>query len=109
MSDVYEQLQDLSPAQRKLVLEKLRQRSKAPAARERPAGRIPRVSRPSRLPLSFAQQRLWLLDQIEGSGHYVEIDGCMLAGPLDVSALERAFEAVIARHEILRTTFPSGE
>jgi natural product biosynthesis luciferase-like monooxygenase protein len=68
------------------------------------------VSRDQRLPLSFAQQRLWFLDQLEpGSTAYAIPSAVRLQGPLDPVALEQALYEVILRHENLRTTFPSLE
>jgi len=57
-------------------------------------------------PLSFAQQRLWFLDQFapESSGHVIAF-AVRLRGDLDVNALSGAFSALVARHESLRTTF----
>jgi hypothetical protein len=58
-------------------------------------------------PLSPAQQRLWFLDQFNsGSVAYNEGRAVRLTGALDGLALEKAFAALIARHECLRTTFP---
>ena len=66
--------------------------------------------RPQPLPLSFAQQRLWFLDQLErGHTAYVVPLAMRLAGPLDPDRLERALRAVVARHEALRTRFPAPD
>jgi amino acid adenylation domain-containing protein len=65
-----------------------------------------RVSREGPLPLSFAQQRLWFLQQLEPrSTAYNILGGVRLRGVLDAQALERSFAEVVRRHESLRTTF----
>ncbi len=57
-------------------------------------------------PASFAQQRLWFIEQLEGAGAAWNVRlPVRLSGPLDVALLERALAAVVARHEALRTTF----
>ncbi len=57
-------------------------------------------------PLSFPQQQFWLLDQAEpNSSHYNVRAAIKIAGPLEAAKLQQAFAAVVARHEILRTTF----
>ncbi|HZH14313.1 MAG TPA: condensation domain-containing protein, partial [Archangium sp.] len=66
------------------------------------------VARTGELPLSFAQQRLWFLEQLEPGLPTYHIPLAMrLEGALDVSALERAFQELVHRHESLRTTFRS--
>ncbi|WP_447009850.1 non-ribosomal peptide synthase/polyketide synthase [Saccharothrix hoggarensis] len=67
---------------------------------------IPVVPRDGALPLSFAQQRLWFLDQFEPGGvDYLTPSILRLRGPLDVAALDTALTALVARHESLRTSF----
>jgi hypothetical protein len=57
-------------------------------------------------PLSFSQQRLWFLDQLSPADPSYNIPYAMVInGPLNVSALKRGLDAIIGRHEILRTTF----
>jgi amino acid adenylation domain-containing protein len=58
-------------------------------------------------PASFAQQRMWLLDRIEASAAYNDVIAWRMAGPLDREALRHALNAVVNRHEVLRTTFSS--
>jgi amino acid adenylation domain-containing protein len=68
------------------------------------------VARDGELQLSFAQQRLWFLDQLEpGSAFYNVPTAVRLQGPLDIEALERTLSEIVRRHEVLRTTFSSGE
>ncbi|HEX8180382.1 MAG TPA: amino acid adenylation domain-containing protein [Pyrinomonadaceae bacterium] len=62
------------------------------------------------LPLSFAQQRLWLLDQLEpGNPAYNMPVAVRLKGTLSVPTLQRSLAAVVERHEALRTTFITVE
>ncbi|WP_393062392.1 amino acid adenylation domain-containing protein [Streptomyces sp. LN549] len=62
------------------------------------------------IPLSFAQQRLWFLDQLEpGRAEYLLPFAYRVHGLLDVDALNTAFTALVARHEILRTRFGTDE
>jgi amino acid adenylation domain-containing protein/non-ribosomal peptide synthase protein (TIGR01720 family) len=71
---------------------------------------IEKVSRDAPLRLSFAQERLWFLDQLEpGSSFYNVPSGLRIKGALDPAALERALREIIRRHEVLRTTFTSVE
>ena len=57
-------------------------------------------------PLSFAQQRLWFMDQLSPGGFAYNITGGLrIVGPLDVEALERALGELVRRHEPLRTVF----
>ncbi|MGA7893129.1 MAG: amino acid adenylation domain-containing protein, partial [Candidatus Sulfotelmatobacter sp.] len=68
--------------------------------------RIIPVQRSGRLPLSFAQQRLWFLAQMEGASEAYHIPfGLHLKGDLNRTALRRALDRILVRHEVLRTTF----
>jgi len=67
---------------------------------------LSRVERNGALPLSFAQQRLWFLDQLEpGSVAFNLPLAVRMRGRLDVATLARALSEVVRRHEVLRTTF----
>jgi amino acid adenylation domain-containing protein len=68
------------------------------------------VARNRDLPLSFAQERLWFLDQLEpASAVYNLSSAWRLSGSLDLPALERSLSELLRRHEALRTTFSSFE
>lgn len=57
-------------------------------------------------PASFAQQRLWFLDQLEPNNPaYTVFSTAHISGPLNLEALKQSFQAIIERHEVLRTTF----
>ncbi|MFL5540566.1 MAG: amino acid adenylation domain-containing protein, partial [Longimicrobiaceae bacterium] len=71
---------------------------------------IERVDRGARLPLSFAQQRLWFLERMGDLGSTYHVPRRLrLGGELDRAALRRALDAIVARHEALRTTFVEVE
>jgi len=67
---------------------------------------IEQASRERALPLSFAQQRLWFLDQLDpGNPIYNIASALRLHGPLNIDALERTLNEIVRRHESLRTVF----
>jgi amino acid adenylation domain-containing protein len=66
------------------------------------------VHRDAVLPLSFAQEPLWFLDQLVPENPFYSMPSAYrLTGPLDVVALERALHEVVSRQEVLRTSFPA--
>ncbi len=64
------------------------------------------VSREGALPLSFAQERLWFLDQLNPGNPQYNIPGAVrIRGPLDLDVLKVALKEIVRRHEVLRSTF----
>ncbi len=81
----------------------------ASASRTAPAAGIEAGLLPPDLPLSFSQQRLWFLAQLEGPNSAYNLASVVrLDGELAVATLEEAISTVIARHQVLRTTFPDS-
>ncbi len=93
------------------VAELAGQIGEALSAGEQPLGSaIEPMARPARLPLSFAQQRLWFLQQWEGGGALYNVaQGWWLRGPLQLQRLRAALARLIARHEALRTAVVSEQ
>ncbi|MBW4556592.1 MAG: amino acid adenylation domain-containing protein [Trichormus sp. ATA11-4-KO1] len=90
----------LSPAQRALLEKRLR------GEVDSQLKVIPRRSQISPAPLSFAQQRLWFLHQLDPDNpYYSELACVQLLGTLNIDALEKSFNEIVQRHEALRTTF----
>lgn len=75
-----------------------------------PAQRIISVPRDEELPLSYAQQRLWIVHQLEPDDvSYNVFAAFRMQGPLDISALQRSLTEITRRHEVLRTIFQMGK
>jgi amino acid adenylation domain-containing protein len=101
MSDLRQLLAGLTLEQRSQLELRLMQKNAA-----RGTERIPRRSTFTPCPLSFAQQRLWFLDQLEPLSPFYNVPKALrLVGSLDISALQRTLDAIVARHEVLRTTY----
>ncbi|TDC90751.1 amino acid adenylation domain-containing protein [Nonomuraea deserti] len=94
---------ELSEAQRALLTQRLRRRRPAagPAIPALPPGQAP--------PLSYAQERLWFMEQYApgNPAHTIPLVR-RVRGPLTAGALEAALERIVSRHQPLRTTFPTG-
>jgi amino acid adenylation domain-containing protein len=91
----------LSAEQRRRLRDELQRRGLEAGAEIRP-----RPDRDLHPPLSFAQQRLWFIDQLEpGRSIYNQPSALLLRGRLDVSALAGSLQEIVRRHEVLRTTF----
>ncbi len=100
--DVSRRIADLSPEKRALLARRMKEQKQG-AARQ---PLIPRRGETSVIPLSFAQQRLWFIDQLEPNNPAYHLPiAVRLSGPLDLASLRHSLGAIVARHEILRTTF----
>lgn len=93
----------LSPAKRALLERMLGQSA---AVDGRPSFRIPRRGRDQELLLSFAQQRIWLWQQLNPDAAAYHVRSFhRIVGPLKVDVLTQCLSALVRRHEILRTTY----
>ena len=71
---------------------------------------IVHVERTAPLPLSYAQQRLWFIDQLEPGGNSYNVHGAVaIDGPLDTQELKKSLQEIVRRHESLRTRFVPDE
>jgi amino acid adenylation domain-containing protein len=101
--DLAERIAGLTPEQRAYMEQRLRERGAEVLRTES----IPRRADCGTAPLSFAQQRLWFLDQLKpGIAAYNLPLARRLRGALDVAALEKSVTEVLRRHDALRTVFP---
>jgi hypothetical protein len=106
MTDLAKELAGLTPKQR--VLLELRLRRRESGAGGAPGGvRIPRRTETGGLLApSFAQQRLWFIDQLQPGSVFFNISMALrLTGALDAVAFARSLTEIVRRHEVLRTTF----
>ena len=103
IDSVASRITNLSPEKQELLALRLKKKAREAAA---PLSPIPRRKETGDRPLSFAQQRLWFLNNLEpGNPFYNVRQAVRLNGPLDVRALKQSLSEVVRRHESLRTTF----
>ncbi|MFO7586810.1 MAG: amino acid adenylation domain-containing protein [Gemmatimonadota bacterium] len=104
MSESPSRIADLSPEKQALLALRLRERR----SREAADRSIPRRSDPDVRPLSFAQQRMWFLNQWDPLSPAYNISALLrLSGPCDLEALQSALAVATRRHEVLRARFPT--
>lgn len=107
MNDALKRFADLSPEKQAILLRKLKQRAAASTAETTTIPRL-RDTDGDAFPLSFAQQRLWFLAQMEPDSPFYNIPAALrLRGPLDVDVLEQTLSEIVRRHQVLRTLFVS--
>lgn len=107
MNEIFQKLANLSPERRALFEKKLQEQGIPPGGRPTIPARPKDLSV---LPLSFAQQRLWFMQQLEPENiAYNMMSVLRLEGTLDRAALETALNGLVARHEPLRTRYILGE
>ncbi|WP_249028124.1 condensation domain-containing protein, partial [Methylovulum psychrotolerans] len=99
----------LEQLKRAVLLKKLQQTNSARNVQTTVAP-LPTADRTQPLPLSWAQQRLWFIDQFDpaASQAYHIQAGLRLHGKLDKAALKRVLDRIVARHEVLRSQFVSN-
>lgn len=102
MSKIAERIAKLSPDRQQLLTRLLKQKQIDLSQ----AVILPRARNSNDAPLSFAQQRLWLVLELDPDNFAYNIpEAFLVKGRLDVNVLARSFSEIVRRHEILRTTF----
>jgi amino acid adenylation domain-containing protein len=104
MTDVSNRLASLSPEERVALVMQLKRKGRG--AKRVSDHAITRRENRIDAPLSFAQQRLWFLEQLDpGNAAYHLPLYYLLGGQLDIAALRRSLNEIVRRHELLRTVF----
>ena len=106
MTDLYDQLKNLSPEKRELLELMLKEKGVDVLG----AKIVSQGRETNKFPLSFGQQRLWFLDQLDpGTPLYNNPAAVVLKGNANIPALENALNQIVQRHEVLRTTFATED
>jgi amino acid adenylation domain-containing protein/non-ribosomal peptide synthase protein (TIGR01720 family) len=104
MSDLLNKLADLSPEKQQLLLLRLKQQREKAESEKVTHQQIAPQCRDGSLPLSFAQQRLWFLHQLEPDSAAYHIPGAVrMQGDLDIPILGKSVREIVRRHEVLRS------
>ena len=102
MIDFADRIADLSPEKLALLEHRLRGKSTPVSSN----GIVPQTRETKRFPASFAQERLWFLDQLQPGSSFYNVPAVVpLHIPLHLGALEWSLNEIVRRHEVLRTTF----
>lgn len=105
MSDFNQRIAALSPEKRELLLQLMQKQSNATQTTIKPQSRASNT-----FPLSYAQQRLWFLNQFEANSSVYNLSfPVRLTGSLNVTVLEQSLKEIVRRHEALRTAFVTVE
>ncbi|ELR97624.1 non-ribosomal peptide synthetase [Gloeocapsa sp. PCC 73106] len=102
MKDLFQQIANLTPEQRILFEKRLKQKG----LKYSESQSIPKRQDSDHFSLSFAQQRLWFIQQLEPDNYSYNVPSAFrLRGELNIQVLERTLNEIVKRHETLRTTF----
>jgi alpha-ketoglutarate-dependent taurine dioxygenase len=100
--NIIEEIRNLAP-ERRVLLEKLLKTEAPQSAR---SIIVPRLRESNQMPPSFAQQRLWFLDQLQPGNHAFNVPVALrVSGSLNVKVVQECLTEIVRRHEVLRTTF----
>src|ERR1051325_919376 len=102
MSNLLSRIEKLSPKQRKLLELRKAGKLKVPS--------LERTNEASRVPLSFAQRRLWFLPHLEPESAVYNVPVALrIKGEFDIAVFQRVANEIVRRHEVLRTTYRMEE
>ena len=106
MSDVVNNIAAMSPEKRELLLRRLGKKKAERVGTSKQPTISARARNAAPIPLSFTQQRLWFIHQLDPNSHAYNIPRSLrLKGRLNLPALEKSLNEIVRRHEILRTSY----